>query len=94
VITRINLILIGVLVASGLALVTSQHEARKLYVKLQQEQEHEKRFAVEWGQLQLEQGTWAKHARIENIATLKLRMSVPPTARIQIVVPDGRGGIQ
>ena len=86
-ITRLNLILIGVLIACALAVVTAQHKARKLYVELQHEQEKEKRFEVEWGQLQLEQSTWAMHARIENIATQQLRMRAPAPARIQVVPP-------
>jgi cell division protein FtsL len=89
VITRLNLILTGVLIACALAVVTSQHKARKLYVELQQEQEQEKRFEVEWGQLQLEQSTWAMHTRIEQIATQQLRMRAPVAARIQVVPAEG-----
>ena len=86
-ISRLNLLLLAVLIACALALVTSQHMARKLYVELQQEQELEKRYDVEWGQLQLEQSTWAMHSRIEKIATQQLRMRAPTAARIQIVPP-------
>ncbi|HEV7393283.1 MAG TPA: cell division protein FtsL, partial [Burkholderiales bacterium] len=66
--TRLNLVLLGILIACGLMLVTSQHQARKLYVELQKEQELAKRLEIEWGQLQLEQSTWAMHSRIEKIA--------------------------
>ena len=38
-IARFNLILLAILVACALAVVTSQHKARKLYVDLQKEQE-------------------------------------------------------
>ena len=68
-------------------LVTSQHQARKLYVELQKEQELAKQLEVEWGQLQLEQSTWAMHARIEKIAARNLGMRVPASARVQIVSP-------
>ena len=37
---------------------------------------------MEWGQLQLEQSTWAMHARIEKIASGYLQMRVPPAARV------------
>ena len=84
---RVNLVLLAVLIACALAVVSSQHKARKLYVELQQEQELEKRYEVEWGQLQLEQSTWAMHARIEKIATQQLRMRAPTAARIQVVAP-------
>ena len=86
-INRLNLVLLAVLIACALAVVSSQHKARKLYVELQQEQELEKRYEVEWGQLQLEQSTWAMHARIEKIATQQLRMRAPTAARIQVVAP-------
>jgi cell division protein FtsL len=83
--TRFNFVLLLVLVACALALVTSQHHARKLYIELQKEQELEKRLDVEWGQLQLEQSTWATHSRIEKMATRNLNMGSPPPSRVQVV---------
>ena len=84
---RINLILLLVLTACALGLVTSQHKARKLFAELEQEQERAKQLDVEWGQLQLEQSTWAMHARVEKIARERLRMSVPDAKRTQMVMP-------
>ena len=83
--TRANLLLLAILIACALAVVTSRHQARKLYVELQKEQELAKALDVEWGQLQLEQSTWAAHPRIEKIAGRELRMGVPTAARTQIV---------
>ncbi len=82
---RVNLILLALLIACALALVTSQHQARKRYVELQKEQDLAKQLEVEWGQLQLEQSTWAMHARVEKIAARALGMRVPPPSRIQVV---------
>lgn len=87
--SRLNFLLLLILTACALALVTSQHRARKLYVELQQEQEIEKRYELQWNQLQLEQGTWSIHARIEQIATQQLRMRAPAAARLQVVSPAG-----
>ena len=87
---RLNFILLAALTACALALVTSQHQARKLYVELQKEQDHAKALEVEWGQLQLEASTWATHARVEKLA-VRLGMRVPPTARVQVVSPAGEG---
>jgi cell division protein FtsL len=84
---RINLILLVVLTACALGLVTSQHKARKLFAELEHEQERAKLLDVEWGQLQLEQSTWAMHARVEKIARERLRMSVPDARRTQVVLP-------
>ena len=90
---RLNLLLLAALAACALALVTSQHQARKLYVELQKEQELAQQLEVEWGQLQLEASTWATHARVERIATRALGMRVPPLSRVQVVppaAPEGR----
>ena len=85
---RLNLILLAVLVVCALSVVTSQHKARKLYVELQKEQDLAKQLDVEWGQLQLEQSTWAMHARVEKIASWQLMMRVPPASRVQVVAPE------
>jgi cell division protein FtsL len=85
--TKLNLILFMVVLASALGTVTSQHKARKLYFELQQQQDLAKQYDVEWGQLQLEQSTWAMHARIEQVASSHLHMQVPEPAKIQIVAP-------
>ena len=82
---RLNVLLLLLVAGCALALVTSQHQARRLYVELQQEQERAKQLEVEWGQLQLEQRTWAMHGRVEKIATEKLNMRVAPAARTQVV---------
>jgi len=74
--------------------VTSQHKARKLFAELEQEQERAKQLDVEWGQLQLEQSTWAMHARVEKIARERLRMSVPDAKRTQMVMPGADLGVK
>jgi len=86
---RVTLLLFAILIGCALALVTSQHRARKLYVELQKEQELARSLDVEWGQLQLEQSSWAMHARIEKVATQALGMRGPASGRVQIVPPAG-----
>ena len=86
--TKVNLVLLALVIGCALAVVTAQHQARKLYVELQKEQELAKQLEVEWGQLQLEQSTWAMHARIEKIAARELGMRVPAAARVQVVSPS------
>ena len=84
---RINLILLALLTACALGLVTSQDKTRKLFAELEREQEQAKQLDVEWGQLQLEQSTWAMHARVEKIARERLHMSVPDAKRTEVVMP-------
>jgi cell division protein FtsL len=88
---RAAFLMLAALVACAMALVASQHKARKLYVELQKEQAAAKQLDVEWGQLQLEQGTWATHARIERIATRELNMRLPAAGRIEVVQPKRAG---
>jgi cell division protein FtsL len=82
---RLTFILLAVLIACALALIASQHKARKLYGELQREQTVAKQLDVEWGQLQLEQGTWSTHGRVERIATRELNMRVPAAGRVEVV---------
>jgi cell division protein FtsL len=79
---RLNLLLLLVVLACALATVTSNHRARKLFIEFEREQTRMRELDVEWGQLQLEQSTWAGHARIEKIARDKLGMHPPVPAKI------------
>lgn len=83
--TRLNLTLFFVLIMVSLGVVTSQHKARKLYFELEQQQDLSIKNETEFGQLQLEQSTWAMHSRIEELATKKLQMQVPDAKRIQVI---------
>ncbi len=74
---RLNLMLLLAVIACALGVVTSQHKARKLFVELQQEKERAQEMDVEWGQLQLEQSTWAAPVRVEKVAVQKLLMQLP-----------------
>jgi len=79
---RLNLILLLIAVACALSAVTSNHHARKLFIELDREQNRMRELEVEWGQLQLEQSTWAGHARVEKIARDKLGMKTPAPGQI------------
>lgn len=84
-VARLNVLLLLLAIACALGVVTSQHKARKLFVELQKEQELARQMEVEWGQLQLEQSTWAMPSRVEGIAGRKLQMQAPKNDRIQFV---------
>ena len=83
--TKVHLLLLVVVIACALGVVTSQHKARKLFVELQNEKDRAQQMEVEWGQLQLEQSTWAMPARVEKIAAVKLQMQLPKSAQIQFI---------
>jgi cell division protein FtsL len=82
---RLNLLLLAVLVACAVSLVTSRHQARKVFVELEREQAQSRAYDVEYGQLQLEQSTWATPGRVENVAREQLRMQAPGPGRIQVI---------
>ena len=84
--TRLNFILFFALIATSLGVVTSQHKARKLYFDLEQQQDLTKKYETVFGQLQLEQSTWAMHSRVEEFSTKKLQMQVPDSTRIQVIL--------
>ncbi len=71
------MILLIVTFVSATSVVYVKHYNRKLFVELQQLEKQRDDMEVEWGQLQLEQNTWATHARIERIAKEKLQMITP-----------------
>lgn len=80
-----------VLAVCALAVVTARHQARKLFVELQALERQGRELDTEWGRLQLEQSTWAMHARIEQIARGQLQMSVPELKRVQVIKAPAGG---
>lgn len=84
---RLNLLLMILALASAIGTVASNHRARKMYAEIEREQSRMRDLEVEWGQLQLEQSTWAGHARVEQIARNKLHMKPPGAA--QVISIDG-----
>jgi len=87
-----GLLLVAV-VLCALSVVTSQYKARKLFVELQKEKEQAQQMEVEWGQLQLEQSTWAAPARVEQVAVQKLQMQLPGNGQVQFIRVKPNSGI-
>ena len=83
--TKVRLLLLLIVIICALSVVTSQDKARKLFAELQKEKDRSQQMEVEWGQLQLEQSTWAMPARVEKIAVDKLQMQVPKGRQIQFI---------
>jgi cell division protein FtsL len=85
---RLNLLLLAVLIGCAVSLVTSRHQARKLFIEFEREQAATRNYETEYGQLQLEQSTWAMPARVEKIAREQLKMQIPGAGRVEMV-PGG-----
>jgi cell division protein FtsL len=75
------------LISSAVSVVYARHESRKLFVGLQQLERERDNLNIEWGRLQLEQGAWSSHGRIERIAREKLEMRMPEGASMVIWAP-------
>ncbi len=75
----------AICVVSALALVYTKHEARTLFVELEQLTHERDELNIEWGQLQIEQSTWATHARIEQVATEDLELMRPGATDIYVI---------
>ena len=73
--------------ASAIAVVRVRHEARTLFVQLEQLSAQRDQLNIEWGQLQLEQSAWSNHGFVERVASDKLRMTLPAPDEVRIVTP-------
>lgn len=82
---RLDAVLLSLVVGSALGVVASQHQARKLFAELEREQSRAYELEVEWGQLQLEQSTWAALARVERLARERLGLQEPLPGRVVVV---------
>lgn len=82
---KLNLVLLLVAIGCALGVVTSQHQARKLFVALEKERARAKQLEVEFGQLQLEASTWGMQGRVEKVAAAQLNMRALTPNRIQIL---------
>ena len=74
-----------VCVLSSIALVYTKHESRKLFVELERLTHERDDLNIEWGQLQIEQSTWATHARIERVAIDDLSLVRPEATEIYVI---------
>lgn len=77
---------IAVLV-SALGVVYGKQEARNSFNELQKLTDRRDDLDIEWGQLQLEQSTWATHGRVERVAHDDLGMVTPQPSELRIVQP-------
>ena len=82
--TRINAALALLLIVCALLLINAQHQARKNFVELERLKKEARSLDEQWGQLRLEQSTWASSARVESVARKRLGMITPPLDRIRI----------
>ena len=72
---------------SSLGVIYAKHEARSRFVELQRLTKERDNLDIEWGQLQLEQSTWAANSRVDGVARGELHMVTPQVGDLRIVQP-------
>jgi cell division protein FtsL len=84
---RLNVLLLAFAIACALAVITSQHRARRVFSELEGAQAAAQKLNEEWTQLQLEQSTWATNKRVESLASRKLGMRQPHASSTVVIQP-------
>lgn len=79
------LFLVMIMLFSALSVVYVKNYERRLFSELQFSRQSAQKLHVEWGQLLLEQSTWATPARIQSIAQQHFKMKVPSLSHIYMV---------
>ena len=85
--TKVNVILLLALMASGLYLVRVSYESRRLYNELDRARNEEKMLEAESKRLDAERAAQATHLRVEKVARDKLKMRTA-TPAVTMYVTD------
>lgn len=82
--SRLDVGLALVVVVCALALIQAQHRSRTYFVELERLKKEAHGLDEQWGQLKLEQGTWANPARVDLLARTRLGLVPPAPERVRI----------
>jgi cell division protein FtsL len=85
---RLNIALAFLLLVSSLALVTTQHNARKKFIDLERANAQAKQIETQWEQLQVEQSQLTKSGLIDTKARRDLKMQDPERIFHFMLAPD------
>ena len=80
------LVLAVCVVASGIWIVEVEHRSRQLFIEAEAQNRELDRLQTDWGRLQIEQGTYATHSRIEPLVRQRLQLTVPSGDQLVVVV--------
>jgi len=83
--TRLNLVLLVAVIASGLYLVRVQYESRHLFTELDRAMAEARKLATEHDRLQVEKRAEATPLRVEKLARAQLQMRTTTPAITQYV---------
>ena len=83
----VGCLLIVMIMVTAMGVVYAKHESRKAFAQLQALYTKRDEMDVYWGKLQLEQGAWTTHGRVEQIASSRLGMESPSNITVVVVRP-------
>ena len=78
--------LAAAVVASGIWIVEVEHRSRQLFIETEAQNRELDRLQADWGRLQIEQGMFATHSRIEALARQRLDLTVPSGDQLVVVI--------
>lgn len=81
--SRLDAVLALVVVTCALAVIQAQHRSRTYFVELERLKKEAHGLDEQWGQLKLEQSTWANPARVDLLARTRLGLVAPPPDRVR-----------
>jgi cell division protein FtsL len=81
------LVLAALVVASGIWIVEVEHRSRQLFIETEALNREADRLQTDWGRLQIEQGMYATHSRIEPLVRDRLQLTVPSGDQLVVVEP-------
>ena len=87
---KINVVLTALLVCCALSVVNARYQRNLLINDLEKSQTQQRQLDVDWSQLQLDQSTFGKNERIEQIARDNLNMTPLSPARTQYLTEGGK----
>ncbi len=70
---------------SAVSVAYAKFQTRMLFVQMEILRKQRDELDIEWGQLRLEQSTWATHGRIEGLARNRLNMVIPENSEIVVI---------
>ncbi len=82
--SRMNVVMALVLVVCALAVIQAQHRSRTYFVELERLKKEARALEEQWGQLQLEQSTWANPARVDTLARTRIGLVSATQERIHV----------
>ena len=85
--TRLNIVLLVALIATGVALVRVSYDARRLYAALDKAQADARRLDIDFERLQAERQSQATPSRVEAVARKELAMRAATPAVTAYVTP-------